>query len=68
MWGRTRFDEQLETMSPLAFHHSMRFVRAFVAFGGRLRVAGASLPLFDGACAQSIVPVVGAHVPGAPAP
>ena len=68
MWGRTRFDEQLETMNLLASNHSMRFVRAFDAPDGRLRGAGIFLPLFDGACAQSVVPVVGAHARGDPAP
>jgi hypothetical protein len=71
MWGRTRFDEQLETMNLLAFHHSMRYVRAFDAFDasdGRLLGAGTFLPLFSDACAQSVVPVVGAHARGAPAP
>ena len=68
MWGRTRFDEQLETMNPLALHHSMRDVRTFDASDGRLLAAGASLPIFAAECAQSIVPVVGAHARGDPAP
>ena len=64
-WGRTRFDEQLETMNLLAIHHSMRDLRAF---DGRLLGAGASLPLFGAARAQSVMPVVGAHARGDPAP
>ena len=66
--GRTRFDELLETMTLLAFHHSMRDARAFDAFDGRLLGEGTSLPLFGDARAQSIVPVVGAHARGDPAP
>jgi len=64
MWGRTQSDEQLETMNLLAFHHSMRQR----AFDGRLLDEGTSLPLFGDARAQSILPVVGAHARGDPAP
>ena len=58
-------------MNLLAFHHSMRDVRAFDAIDvscGRLLGEGTSLPLFGDARAQSIVPVVGAHARGDPAP
>jgi hypothetical protein len=55
-------------MNLLAFHHSMRDARAFDAFDGRLLGEGTSLPLFGDARAQSVVPVVGAHARGDPAP
>jgi hypothetical protein len=47
-------------MNLLAFHYSARYMRAFA---GDL-AAGASLPIFGVARAQSVVPVVGAHARG----